>query len=416
MNQVLNALKNRNLSLYVIGVFLSKIGDKIYLLAMPWLIYELTGSAFGMGLMFLVETIPFIFISPIAGLLADKFSRRNILIISALLQSIAIASIIGLNTLNVLEVWMIYVLGFLVTSAGATFLVLHDTIIPQLFDKDKLVSVNSIFQFMETSTLLIGTAVAGTLIAAIGIFPVLGLVSISYGAIVLTVIFLRFTTNENFNPISGGSFKQFLDGLMFVKNHKIIGPLVLITLLANIANAAMMALLVFFARDQLGLNPQQVSWIYGIGAIAQIISIIVVSRFAAVRFPIRIMLICQFISSIGIIWIGSSVSWIFVAIGLALQNGPTIMYNVLNRSLRQRIVPTNMLGRVNGVILMLSQSAFPLSGFLGGVFAEIFNVRYVLISVGIFSFIIITLFWLSSIRKFKISDIEDSESISNNYM
>src|SRR5438105_2194405 len=163
--QRIDMWKNRNFVVYLLVTLASKVGDKIYLIGMPWLVYNLTGSAIGMGVMFLMETLPYVFISPFAGVLADRFSRKLLMGLASALEAGCIAFVILLNVLGLLRIEYVYLIGFFLSCASATYMVLNDTVVPQLFQAELLARANAMVQFLETSTLLLGTALAGVLIS-----------------------------------------------------------------------------------------------------------------------------------------------------------------------------------------------------------------------------------------------------------
>lgn len=390
----------KNFILYFWATFISKLGDKIYVIALPWLVYELTKSPLGMGTMFLVETLPFIFISPIAGVLADYVSRKAILVISGIVQAIGIGAIPLLNLINILQIWHIFIIGFIVASAGACFSVVKATIIPQLFEKNKLIKANSMFQFMNTSTALVGSAIAGILIGKIGVFNVLWLNVITFFPILLAILLLKLKNSVSQKPFKSTSFEQYREGVRYLIDHPVLGPLTLLTLIVNIGNGALVSTIVYFSRDKLYLSSEQIGWVYGGAAAAQILAILMVPFFNKKGTPMKLMLINIIVSSTGIILAAFSQNWIGLLIGVALQSAPVIMFNVYNQTFRQRVVPAHLFGRVNGNIMMLSLSTLPLAGFLTGIFAEIINIRYIYLLLGLVTILIVVKYWFSPLRSY----------------
>lgn len=380
---------DRNVALYFCGTIISKLGDKIYILAIPWLIYELTQSSVSMGAMFLVQTVPFIFISPIAGILADRYSRRKLLIVSAMLQALLIGMIPLLYHLSLLKIGHIFLLGFLIASVGACYSVVNSTIIPQLFDKEKLIKINSFFQFIDTSSVLFGSVLAGILITKIGVYQVLIVNALSFGAIILAILSLKFLKEMKPQAIKTNSFEQLREGAQYLWNHPILRPLTLLILLANIANGALVSMLVYFSRDKLSLTSEQIGWVYAGAAITQILAIILVNYMGKKEKTLNIMLGCLIVSSIGIVLVSFSWNWISLLIAIAVQSAPVIMFNVLNRTLRQKIVPSYIFGRVSGLIMMLSLGSLPLAGFITGLISDVIDIRYIFLTLGLGSLIII---------------------------
>jgi MFS family permease len=216
-------LRDRNFLLFLTAILVTKLGDKIYVLAIPWLIYELPQSSLGVGRMFLVQTLPFIFISPIAGVIADRFSRKKILIISAWLQGILISLIPLFHYTDLLQVWMIYILGFLIACSGACYSVINGSIIPQLFSKEVLIKVNSTFQFIDTSSVFFGSMVAGIFISVIGVYNLLIFNAISFIIISLAISLLTMKEKMHIKKGDSNSLEQLKDGGKFILKHPVLG-------------------------------------------------------------------------------------------------------------------------------------------------------------------------------------------------
>ncbi|PAD44334.1 MAG: MFS domain-containing protein [Shouchella clausii] len=391
----LKLLTNRNFILFFFGSLVSKIGDKLYLIAMPWIIYELTGSSFYMGVMFFLETIPFLFVSPLAGLLADRFSHKLLLFLSAFLQGFFLLTIvIGNAAASQIPIIWIFVCGFFIACGGAVFSVVLNSIIPSMFPKDKIVNVNSSFQFLDSTSLLFGSALAGMLISMFGGFTVLLLDAISFFIICAVVLFYRIK-KENIKKIAGGSsWKHLVQGASYVKNHEILKPLLLIMMLVNISNAVVVALLVFFARDTLALDSSQTGLIYTIAAVSQVLLTFFIPLITKTfKRTNRMLLVCLMVSSGGIGIISLSTGWVTLGLAMMVHTVPIIIFNVVNKTLRMQIVPDDLIGRVNGLFLMLSKSTLPVAGLIGGVAAEFIHIRIVFALLCILSLALIVRYW-----------------------
>ncbi|MDQ0205366.1 MFS transporter [Alkalicoccobacillus murimartini] len=387
-----SALKNRNVLAYFLGTILFKLGDKVYLIAIPWLIYELTQSAATMGIMFLVQTLPLIFISPIAGMLADRLSRKKIMIVSAGIQGCLVLFIPLLHYFDWLEIGFIYVLGFLIASAGACFNVTNGTVIPQLFERNQLMRINSFFQFIDTSSVLFGSMIAGILISQFGIYPVFIIVGVTYFPIILSLLLLQFLKEKQAGAIKTTSWHSLWEGAIYLWNHKVLRSLTILIFVVNVANGALVSMLVFFSRDQLRLTSTEIGWVYAGAAIAQIAGIVLVNMIGKRKHPINLMVINLFISALGIIGIAFSLNWFTLMLCVAIQSAPVIMFNVLNKTYRQQIVPTHILGRVNGMMMMISLASLPLAGFLTGILSELINIRYIFLTLAVASLLAVVRF------------------------
>ncbi|KMJ57433.1 hypothetical protein AB685_15530 [Bacillus sp. LL01] len=398
-----------NAIIYFSGTALSKLGDKFYIIAIPWLIYELTQSAASMGVMFFVQTLPFIFVSPIAGVLADSLPRRMLLFGSALLQGTLAGLIPFLHMLGLLHIWHIYVLGFLIACVGAVFSVVNSTVVPQLFKKEKLMKINATHQFIDTSFVLFGSVLAGILITHIGVYNVLLLDAVSFLPIAVTILFLKFLVKETRTKIKSNSWGQLKEGASFLKNHPLLGPFTLLVLIVNVANGALISMLIYFSREKLFLSSEEVGWVYAGAAVAQVGAIMFVNYRGDKGNPIRLMLVNIMISAVGIMIVALSWNWQTLLLAIAIQSAPVIMFNVLFKTMRQKLVPVHIFGRVNGLISMLGLGTLPLAGFLTGMLAEIMDIRVIFFVLGVCSLLVTLKFYrLSKINM--TAEEEDVES------
>ncbi|MDX5476297.1 MAG: MFS transporter, partial [Bacillaceae bacterium] len=131
----------------------------------------------------------------------------------------------------------------------------------------------------------------------------------------------------------------------------------------------------FFSREKLLLTFDQIGWVYAGAAVAQIVAIAIVNYQGDKKNPIRLMLINIMISGIGIITVAFSWNWQTLLLAVAIQSAPVIMFNVLFKTMRQKLVPTHIFGRVNGLIMMLGLGTLPLAGFITGILAELVDIR-----------------------------------------
>ncbi|KMM59934.1 hypothetical protein ACH95_10485 [Bacillus glycinifermentans] len=400
-------------TLFVLGTFIPKIADKVYLVAMPWLIYELTHSSFYMGVMFLIETIPFILISPISGVIADKFSYYKILMITLAIQFTGLLTIAAFLITSVPPIWVLFLLGFTICGAGACYWVVYNTAIPVIFKKEELVKANSLFQFSDTLTVIIGASIAAFLIKSIGINYLFLVIAFSFFITLFIIIPFKSSLshlNKNLLKKKEGLKSEFYQGLIYVYYHKPLFYITIIALIGNIGNGVLVSMLVYLIRNDLGLGALELNYIYVAGGLAEFIALIIVSRLLNRFTSVRLMLISQVFCGIGILIMGLFTNLMILMIGFAIQNAAVVAYNITNRTFRQKIVPQELLGRVNGFNQMLVRSAFPFSGFVAGILVSMITVGNLYTITAILSIIAVIPFYLSSFKN--ISD-EEAQTISN---
>ena len=164
---VRDIIGNRNFRLLWTGEGISLIGDQFYLVALPWLVLRLTGSAFAMGTVLALVAIPrALFMLP-GGALTDRLSPRVVMLGSNLGRLVLVATLGALTLTGVIELWMIYVFALFFGLADAFFFPAQSSMVPRLIGHDRLQTGNAIIQGTAQLSMFIGPALAGVLIAAL---------------------------------------------------------------------------------------------------------------------------------------------------------------------------------------------------------------------------------------------------------
>jgi MFS family permease len=164
----LRILRDRNFGLMWVGGSVSMLGDAFTMVALPWLVIQLTDSAFALGMMLAIESIPRAFFILIGGALTDRISPRLVMIATKLLYMILMALLAVLVLSATIELWMVFVLAFLFGMVGAFAFPAHSAILPQIVSKEELPFANSIIGGITQICFLVGPALAGLLIVWFG--------------------------------------------------------------------------------------------------------------------------------------------------------------------------------------------------------------------------------------------------------
>ncbi|HJT53664.1 MAG TPA: MFS transporter, partial [Candidatus Angelobacter sp.] len=151
-----------------IGSAISLLGDQFYLVALPWVILQLTGSAVAMGTIMMLASVPRAVLMLLGGVLSDRFSPRRILISTSCARTAFVGAISVLVWFHILALWHLYLLAFAFGTADAFATPAASTYLPFLVKKDQLVAANSLFQSTAQLTTITAPAPAGLIIKAFG--------------------------------------------------------------------------------------------------------------------------------------------------------------------------------------------------------------------------------------------------------
>lgn len=387
-----------NYASFIIGLILTKLCEKSYIIVLPYLMYELTSSAFSMGSMFLFITLPYLIFSPISGVITDNYSSKSVIILTTLVMGVLILLIPIVDNQFSLREGFILIIAFLTSTMTSGFSIAQNTIMPKLFRKEKLMKINTFYQFIDTTCLLFGSALAGGLIGIFGSLKTLVIIGVTLilASIIFTMMKVIEVADLKDKKSNRNSLEQLFEGLKFIFENKLIRGLTILTLIVNVANGAIISMLIFFSKSELSLSSEQIGLIYSGSAITQIVGISLVPIISKNRDIIKLLIISLIFSATGIFIIGISWSWITLLIGVAVQSAPIIIFNVFNRYLKQVIVPTYLLGRVNGISMMISLFALPFSGFIMGVLVGFISIRIIFVTLSIANIVFILLFLISN--------------------
>lgn len=192
MRNLLRALRSRNYRLFVAGQSVSLIGTWMQQVAMSWLVYRLTGSAMLLGVIGFASQFPTIIISPVAGVLADRWNRRPVLIATqtlALFQAVFLATVV--LTGNV-EVWQIILLSLILGVVNAFDVPIRQSFLVEMLEhREDLGNAIALNSSMLNAAYLIGPSIAGLLVASAGEGVCFVLNAISYLAVIVALAAMR---------------------------------------------------------------------------------------------------------------------------------------------------------------------------------------------------------------------------------
>jgi len=165
---MLKTLKNRDFLKLWLGQLASRIGDGIHEIALAWLVLELTGSALSMGAILAVSITPNLLFGLPAGVLVDQFNRKQIMVLADFSRTVIVLVIPITYMLGVLQIWMIFAVAFLTSTAEAFAGPARLSSIPNLVKEENLDPANSLIQITKAVSSLFGLSLGGAVVAIFG--------------------------------------------------------------------------------------------------------------------------------------------------------------------------------------------------------------------------------------------------------
>jgi len=358
---------SRDFWIFWAGQAISNLGTSFSQLALPLLVYKLTGSALNLAISSAAEFLPYLLFGLLIGAWVDRTDRRRLMIAASALQALAIGSIPLLSDLGHLGVGWIYAMGFVSATLGICFQSGEFAAIPSLVSRDDLVTANGRIQASYQAVSILGPLLAGLLAAVAPIERVIYLDAISFliSAGSLGLVRRGFNGGER-RSSSTMSARRLLLVLRYVLGHPVLRNISAMMALANFVEATIVAQLVFFAKHHLGAGNAQIGLLFSAGS-GGVIALSLAAGPLRNRYSFSRVALSALIARGVCMILLALVSWYPAALVLwALAEGVGVLFNINTGSLRQAIVPNHLLGRVMSIAGVLAWSAIPLGTLLGG--------------------------------------------------
>ncbi|NJN81030.1 MAG: MFS transporter [Caldilineaceae bacterium] len=213
--------ENANFRYLWFGQIVSLLGDWFNLIASASLIASLTGSGAAVGGLFVVRMLAPFLISPIAGVAADRYNRKHLLIVTDLVRAVIVVGFLFVREPD--DVWMLYVLTALQLGVSGFFFPTRNAILPDLVDRSQLGAANALSSATWSVMLALGTALGGLVSGGFGVYPAFAIDALTFlvsAAIIARISYHHAPGLASTTRGVGRVFRQYADGLGYLKRHR----------------------------------------------------------------------------------------------------------------------------------------------------------------------------------------------------
>jgi MFS family permease len=341
--------------------------------AQGWLVLNLTHSAFQLGLVVTLQSLPILLFSLVGGVLADRTSKRKLMLVTQTAMALlALVLAIDVSTGKV-QIWHVYILATLLGTANAMTMPTQQSFIVEMVGKDDLLNAISLNSAIVNLARIVGPAVAGVLIAAVGIAVCFYLNALSFLAVIASLSLmrsheLRYVLTER---VQASIRRELAEGLDYVR--RTWTALMIMVLVFFFGAFVWTANVIFpvFARLVLNIGSEGygvMTSAFGIG------SLIAVSMVALTSRPRRGLMFsgmaAAIVFSLAFAW---SRNYLVTLVFIALLGGATFCFSTQTNTILQSVVPDALRGRVMSVYMMLFVGSQPLGAFVTGTLASTFG-------------------------------------------
>ncbi|MCK0112452.1 MFS transporter [Ornithinimicrobium sp. F0845] len=385
----------RPFGIHLTGVSLANLADGIILGGLPLVAVTLTRSPGEISLLQVAFWLPWLLLGVAAGVVVDRLDRRHVQLAGAAARVLLLGGMTGLAATDRLT------MPLLIAAVGVygitqVFVDLAaSSIIPQVAPRSRLSAANGRIMGAETVfNNFVGGPVGG-LLFVLGAGWVFGIpVALGIAFLLLIGLGLRGSYRAERTPEPVGRQRQeLLEGFRFQITHPVLRPLLLTGSTLNFANTAYFAVFVLWVvgpESRVGLSPEQFPLLLAVLAVGAVAGALVAERLSARVGEVPLLIGGWFVNSALLIvpvlapeaW---SIAAAFLVIGFTNMCG-----NVVGRTMRQRLVPADKLGKVGGAGGMIGYGLMPLGALLGGVVAEVWDLPAVFVGAVVLNLLAVT--------------------------
>lgn len=354
-----------------------------------WHIYALTGSAVALGLTGLVRFVPVVVFSLFGGVFADAHDRRRLMLVTQTLMML-FAAALGLATESGwVSSGFIYLMAALTAATTAFDAPARQALAPNLVGKEHLTNAMSLNNMMMQAASIVGPAIAGFVIAGLGIAAVYWMNAVSFLAVLVALVFMRTPTQEKVGA-ARVTLQSLAEGIQFVRRSRVIFSTMIIDFFATFFSTAS-ALLPIFAQDILHVGPEGLGILYAAESVGSIIAGSTMAVIGNIRRKGVIFLIAVTLYGVVTALYGASQWFALSFLFLALVGATDTVSTILRNTIRQLATPDHLRGRMTSVNMIFFMGGPQLGNLEAGLAAAAFGAPFAVVSGGIATVIAIAI-------------------------
>lgn len=366
----LRPFRHRAFRIFYAGQTISVLGGWMQTVATAWLVYRLSGSALLLGITAFAQQIPMLVVAPFAGLMADRYDRRRVLIVvhaGSLVGALALAT---LTFAGVVQVWHVMAIGLTMGVFAAIETPIRQAYLLEMVpDRNDLPNAIAAQSFIMNSTRLIGPSIAGIVLALYGEGACFAINALSFVAVLVAYAVIR-TAPRPFAAASAGWIAQLLEGFRYAYgNDASRRPLVLLAALGLLV-APWQTLLPIVAQESFGGDSRTFGFLIGSVGFGAVIGTVYLASRASIRGLSSIIRVTALTTAIAMIAFSFTNQFWQALVILPVYGCALITTISACNQILQTIADDRMRGRLVSIYVMTFLGLAPFGNLLGGALAE----------------------------------------------
>lgn len=361
------ALRHRNFKLFVAGQVVSLTGTFMQTVAQSWLVYRLTRSELLLGATWFCTQIPVFILGPIGGLVADRYSRHRIVIVTQALAMLQALTLAALAISGHIQVWHILVLATTLGVINAFDMPGRQSLLVQMTDKEDLLNAIALNSAIFNAARVGGPALAGVLVAAVGEGVCFLANGISFMAVIASLLAMRLAPVAV--PKAPSPLEHLKEGFRYAARTPAIRTLLTLIACSALAGMPALVLMPFFADDIFHRGSQGLGFLMGAMGIGAVIGTLVLARRSRISGLKNVIFYGALTLGLGFVVLAIS-PWFYAALAVMPVIGFSVMrQNASANTLIQTLIPDAYRGRIMALYAMMVVGIGPFGSLAAGALA-----------------------------------------------
>jgi len=362
-----------------IGQLISNFGDNFFYMGlMAIILYRMHLNAGYLGLLMVMMAIPTLIFGPIAGSYVDRWNRKHTMIVADILRGFIVLSLLFYS-----ELWYIYASIFMLATVSRFFYPAEGAIIPDIVEKDVLMSANSFSQTTYILSSILGPGIGAAMVGILGINSVFIFDGLSFFISALSISLIRYSGEIKEKGEKGSIWAETVEGMRYAKNNRVIRVLMIFIFVLLLFFGGMNSLYMVFVRDVLHMDLFYLGLMESLNGTGSLIASIFVGVLGGALSKKNMVLGASLTIGASMV-ILTLFPNIFIAFEtMAFFGVSMVLFNTPITTLMQEAAPDSIRGRVFGSFGAIMQVAMLSSMAVETSAADIFGVKNVLFAIGI---------------------------------
>jgi MFS family permease len=371
----------------------SLTGTWVQSVAQQWLVLKLTGSAFKLGLVTTVQFIPLLFLSLVGGVVADRVSKRNLLLATQVISCLLAIALGTLIRTGHVQYWHVLLFAAALGTVNAFYAPARQAIVPELVDKDAMLNAVALNSAIFNGARVMGPAIGGLMVATVGLSLNFYINAASYVAVIVGLLMIR-PRPPRAEARAENMWTNLAEGLNYIKSAPIVLTLLILVGVASLFAINFTILLPVFAEYILHIGSSGYGFLMASMGIGSLGGSIFLAFFMRQAYARRLVYVGAVTLTVAEIVLGFS-RIVAVSVGLLIVIGlsQTLFTTTANTSILT-LTPRRLQGRVMSVYSLMFLGMTPFGSFLAGWIAERFGAPAAMVVGGAITLVFTVLLFL----------------------